>query len=59
MKNERKRLVLFWVSFYSLFGAWKILLCYGSGWRQYVVHQCNFLTLQISSVSHLLVSATS
>ena len=24
MKNERKRLVLFWLSFYSLFGAWKI-----------------------------------
>ena len=24
MKNERKRLTLFWLSFYSLFGAWKI-----------------------------------
>ena len=25
MKNERKRLILFWFSFYSLFGAWKIV----------------------------------
>ena len=25
MKNERKRLILFWLSFYSLFGAWKIV----------------------------------
>ena len=24
MKNERKSLILFWLSFYSLFGAWKI-----------------------------------
>ena len=27
MKNERKRLILFWLSFYSLFGAWKIEQC--------------------------------
>ena len=26
MKNERKRLILFWFSFYSLFGVWKIVL---------------------------------
>ena len=25
MKNERERLILFWFSFYSLFGAWKIV----------------------------------
>ena len=25
MKNESKRLILFWLSFYSLFGAWKIV----------------------------------
>ena len=25
MKNERKRLILFWLSFYSLEGAWKVL----------------------------------
>ena len=25
LKNERKRLILFWLSFYSLFGAWKIV----------------------------------
>ena len=25
MKNERKRLILFWLSFYSLFSAWKIV----------------------------------
>ena len=25
MKNERKRLILFWLSFCSLFGAWKIV----------------------------------
>jgi len=25
MKNERKRLILFWLSFYSLFGVWKIV----------------------------------
>ena len=25
MKNERKRLILFWFGFYSLFGAWKIV----------------------------------
>ena len=25
MENERKRLILFWFSFYSLFGAWKIV----------------------------------
>ena len=25
MKNERKRLILLWFSFYSLFGHWKIL----------------------------------
>ena len=26
MKNERKRLMLFWLSFYSLFSAWKIII---------------------------------
>ena len=25
MKNERKRLILFWFSFYGLFGAWQIV----------------------------------
>ena len=25
MKNERERLILFWLSFCSLFGAWKIV----------------------------------
>ena len=25
MKNERKRLILFWLNFCSLFGAWKIV----------------------------------
>jgi len=25
MKNGRKRLILFWLSFYSLFGVWKIV----------------------------------
>ena len=30
MKNDRKRLILFWLSFYSLFGAWKIvgMICF-------------------------------
>ena len=32
-KNERKRLILFWFSFYSLFGAWDIV---GMSLMQYV-----------------------
>ena len=44
MKNESKRLILFWFSFYTLFGAWKIVgmtilvcasfFCIEEDWRE-------------------------
>ena len=36
MKNEGKRLILVWFSFYNLFGAWKIVGIHKNKYKAYM-----------------------